>query len=508
MGLRQFTTSPREAAWGAINGSQEKYRRARAQRRLDIYGDNYEHILLGKIDEIYEAAEIKAQLAPFAALAVANSLLKRIVNEIARPIYALPPRRKVTGSAGANAAYKALCREMRVDRVMDAAIRRVRAANHCILFCRYVEGAGMSLDILTPSQVTVVPHPDRPSVALAVAYDKDVTTMAGPSRRYVVWDDEQYFEIDAAGFPATEPVRHGLGRIPMVQMHLSEPVGTYWDPHTGSDLEAAAIQSSLLDALKLKLHYCQGEKVVAEIGDGESPQNQTLDGLNLLKFPGGTILTELNLVTDPGHYLRSKAELETTVAANHGISRARLNQEDKGQDDVGLRERTAELVQVAREAELDLFEVVKLVSREHPLYQIPEDARLSADFGQPSARTDRKAQLDIRKTERSDGVRNVLDDIMEDNPEIDDEDEAWTELDENMAVEAEFVRRRRALQIPEDVSVDEPGQDAAVNGAMGPKVRDGEMTKDEAADQAAKGPTNTKPDLRALAMRVLKKKAA
>lgn len=489
MGLSEISAAPSVTAWAEIRAQSEIHRRLLAQRRLDIYGDNYEHILLDLVASIYETAEVKAQLRPFAPLAVANSLLKRVVNEIARPIYARPPRRKVPS---ANDAYKKIARETHLNRVMNAAIRRTQAVNTVFLFVRYIAGSGMAVDIMTPAQVTVIRDPRRPTRALAIAYEKDVDTAAGPAKHWVVWDNEVHFEIDGNGYLFDGPTKHGLGRMPMVVMHLQEPIGTFWsEAMTGTDLEVAAEQVAYINALVLKLHYCQGEKGVASFGDGGEAHDQTLDGLNIIHFPSGTTLQELNLVTDPGHYLATKAEIETTVAANYGISRARLNQtRDAADDDAALQERTAELMQVAYEAEIDLFEVIKLVSQQHedPALRLPLDATLELDFGQLGNRTDRKTQLEVRKLERNMGVRNVLDDLMEDNPEILDEDAAWRELDENMAAEAEFVRRRRALAIPEDVTVDEPGQDAADNGAMGPKVRDGEMTKDEAADQAAKGP--------------------
>ena len=60
-------------------------------------------------------------------------------------------------------------------------------------------------------------------------------------------------------------------------------------------------------------------------------------------------------------------------------------------------------------------------------------------------------------------------------------------IDEKMAEEAVIIARRRALNIPADATADEPGQDPQHNGAMGPKVRSGAMTRDEAAAQAATG---------------------
>ena len=191
----------------------------------------------------------------------------------------------------------------------------------------------------------------------------------------------------------------------------------------------------------------------------------------------------------PENYIKTIEKTETSLAANYGISRERLNQQTKEPaDNAVLYERTAEVTDVMREAEVENFDVTKrIVNADHPVYEIKEDARVSVDFGAFSARGDRKKQLEIRKEERSQGVRTVLDDIMEDNPEIRTVKEAWKKLDENMEIEADFIKRRRALNISEKANVEEPGQNPEDNGRMGPAVRDGLMTRDNAALLAKTG---------------------
>lgn len=488
----------RAVAWDAINAQTERNRRAAARRRLDIYSDNFEYILTDQIEQIYSAAEIKAQLQPFIPLACHNSFLKRIVNDIARVLYAVPPRRRVKrrGASGkaenddkARETFARIVAETRLNSVMDVAVRKCRAVNEAILFVRFIPSLGLAIDVLTPAQVTIIGHPRRPAHPLAIAYQTEVNIAGKTYTHWVVWDDQQHFELDAQGHAVRQPTPHKLGRMPFVVMHLAEPSAPF-DTTSGKDLEAAAVTLAFMNALTLKLHYCQGEKLIATTGDASKVQDQTADGMNILDLGDVKSVTPLDLVTDPGHYQKTIDRIETTVAANYGINRQRLNQ-DKEADDAALLERSAELLQRARDAEIELFEVIKLVSQEHEKtdMRMPQDVILAIDFGQVSARVDREKQLAIRETERKQGTRNVLDDIFEDNPEVVTEGEAWEELDENMAVEAKFIERRRALGISDSADMANPGQDQRLNGAMGPAVRDKKLSRDSAATMGKKGPT-------------------
>ena len=474
----------------ALTRTEEKIRRAFAKRRVALYRDDFEQILYNEIVAVFQDPAVRERFYPLMRMSGANSFLKRIADELARPLYATPPRRKVTGPAGVQEAYHALANEMRLNAKMSLTARLLVAANSVIQFPRVVPGKGMCLDVMTPDMVTVFPDPDRPTKALSITYDRMVYTAKGPTTHHVTWDDEQAFEMNANGDLVANPVRHSFGRIPMVEIHRRERWGEYWDNTTGKDLEAAALQTMLLNAMALKLHKSQSHKQLAFIGDVAGwAKNQTLDEESLLVGNGQGTLQSIDLQGDPSFLLKTKEAIETSVAANYGISRERLNQKagSEGGDDHGLKERTAELAQVMREAEADLFEVVTLVSREHPTHRLAEGGAFSIDYGALHYRVDRKTQLEIRKMERSMGVRSILDDVYEDNPEITSEDEAWEEIADNMAAEAAYIEERRALNIAEDATAEEPGQDPAQNGAMGPKVRDGRMTRDEAADVARTG---------------------
>lgn len=475
---------------GELAGSKgEALRQAAYRERVNLFQDDFEMILNETIAVVFEAPEVRDLMIPLVEMSGSNSIVKRVSNEIARPAYSRPPRRSVEGAAEQAKLAKAVA-DMDLNRRMDLAARLVVCANHVFLFVRAV-GGKLALDVLTPDMVRVIVDPSEPTKAAGYVYDKrtwDVATQR-ITLRHVVWDDEMWCEV--MGNQVVGDVHpHSMGKAPWVEIHQRPRWGKYWDVTTGKDLVAAQKQITLLNALTLKLHKSQGEKQIMAVGEtGEIPNDQTLDGQGILTFPPGVQVSVLELQASPEHYLKTKQDVETTIAANYGLSRARLNQEAETSEDFGLMERTAELIAVMKRAELDLFEVVKRVGKSDlpPSEAIAEDAKLRVDFAPASVRVDREALLRIRAEEKTQGLRNTIQDIMEDNPEVETDEEALRILDENMRVEALRITRQRALNIPADATADEPGQGPAQNGAMGPPVRDGKMTKDEAAAQAVDG---------------------
>lgn len=470
MGLRQFYPDP-TAIVKILLGDQKKidfHRRARAQKRHDFYTDKLEDHIRARIYLTFDAEEVAKEVARFVPLACANSLQKRIVNEIARGVYAQPIRRKFTGPAAAadEIAYRALSKEMDLDTHMDSLTCLTQNHNDMLGFVRYIPGIGMSLDEITPAQSFVIPHPKKPSIPLAIGYEAKIDLPTGPATHWIVWDDTEYFEVDAAGYRAGPSGAHPFKRIPMVQIHRSARYANFYDGDTGEDLVAATEQVALINALVLKLHKWQGEKTVVAIG-GHVGADKTLDAGEIVNLPDVASIQQLDLVTDPGHYLKTKNEIETTAAANHGISRERLNQQGKGGDDNALRERTSSLMRVMGRAEVDLYEIVTVVSRQHPEHRLSGTSTMQPDYPPVNGRVDRMEQLQIRAKEREMGLSNPVKEYREDNWECADDDEARARLTEGSEDFAWWLEIYRRLNIRTDGTSMQPGQDPVENGKMG-----------------------------------------
>jgi hypothetical protein len=555
MGLRAIYKDELEHKLTELIASPaERRRRRKARARSMLYRDNFEPLLKEQIRNVFAEQAIIERLLKFTSLVGGSSFLKRVADEVARPLYACIPQRRVvlpsqpfgalldpdeTGEPDAGdkneskdspeqEAWNAIAKEIRIDERMDLAARLLIPHNTVHLFLRYVErrnppgpaaipdpalfaGAPDSfsappvapksavdplrpgrlvLDILTPDMLTVIPDPDCPTEALGIGYDR-ATNQFGTATDVVFWDDAAYFTWSQGKILSYTP--HDFGRIPMVEVHRRGRWGSYWDPTTGDDLVNTSLAGMLYDLIVVRKTKSQSHIQLSFNGDPDKlAKDQVSDEESILVSGGsGGQFQTINLESDPSKIIAAKEAIFTEVAANYGISRDRLNQvvREVGED-VALKERVAELARVMGEAERCLFDLARVISREHPDYagKLPDDARLVVDFGQFTNRVDRKTQLEIRQTERSMGIRSAVDDVLDDNPEFGGSRVlALQYLDEKAAENAIVIARQRALNMPQDATTDAPGQSPQANGALGPKVKAGQISADQAARAAKTG---------------------
>ncbi|HYF01055.1 MAG TPA: hypothetical protein VEJ18_19180 [Planctomycetota bacterium] len=534
MGLEQIgLTSPEDVAKAIqdlVGSKNEQARRSFALERVQLYRDDYRGILRDVIGQVFNEPAIRLRMEQFIPLVHTSSFLKRVSDELARPLYARQPQRRVMTpqdleatpvdvpteegqgvaplrfklpeESPAQRAWNALALEMGLTGKMDLVARMLPHQNHMFLYPRYVPARGMSLEVMTPGMVWVKPNPDFPSCALSITYCRGFDEKGNPVH-LVTCDDKRFVSQDGNG-TVLGVKDHPYGFIPIVEVHRRDAVGAYWDYTSGEDLVSTTKQSLLLELIKVRKLKTQSHIQLAYSGEGDPPvKDQVSDEETVLMFSGRGSLQSIDLQSDPTAILAAKEAAETATAASYGISRDRLNQKtnDVGED-VALKERVSELAQVLYKAEADVFRVVKRISVEHenPALRLPQDAVLIVDLGHLHNRVDRKTQLEVRALEKSQGIRSAVDDVLEDNPEFGgDRRLAMAYLDEKAREQAVVIARQRALNMPADGTAEEPGQDARANGALGPAVRDKKVSRDDAADAAKGG-----KDLRAIALRVLK----
>ncbi len=513
MGLEILGGNPVEAVLDIVTSRAETARRQQASVRVRLYSDDYTDILREQIGGVFLEPAVISRLLRFSQYAGASSIVKRVSDEVARPLYARAPFRRVMmpgelepatpdgedgfklpESSPQQQAWNELAAEMRLDRKHDLVARLLTPCPDMFELVRYVpEFDRMCLDVLTPDMVSVIPHPQDYTQALAIVYDSSWDYRGRVCQR-VLWDDKRVMVLDEKG-DVIRVVDHDYGLIPIVQIHRKERVGCYFAAQEGNDLVAAAAFEMLMDIITVRKLKTQSHIQLAYSGDIDRViKDQVSDEESILMVNGGAAsgagqLYPINLESDPSPLLKAREMIETNVAANYGISRDRLNQKtgDVGED-VGLKERVNELAQVMAEAEQSLFTIVKQVSREHPRHKIAPDAKLVVDLGSLHDRVDRSTQLAVRREEKSQGIRSAVDDVLEDHPEFGgDRRLAVAFIDEKAREQAVVVERQRALNLPQDGGAGEPGQSPQQNGAMGPNVRDGKMSKDDAAAQA-RGP--------------------
>lgn len=493
MGVRSVLGyDPVRYAREVLEDSDDKARRVLMANRRAIFEDDSETSIKNEIDRVFNDPTVKSRARQFAPLARSQSIARRIINELTRPVYMVPPVRNVDNDADQK-RYQDIAAECALDERLALGLALGLAETASFVQTLYVPRLErMVCSILPADCVSVIADPDDPYLELALIYDKPVYKNGTWVTWHVYWDDEVRFQLDENGnkIPFKGGDAHQLGRIPFVSIHTAPRVGgAYWNPSHNESLFATQRAASLLTLLALRKLKARGFPAMVVNGDiRQFPKGQLLDEEVPIQAPEGTDVKDLQNEADADNYLRMLDALTMTAAANNGISRARMNQ-DKDGDDTGLLEQRAEMIRIMRPVELAQFEVCKAVSQEYPEQdrRLSLDAKLAVDFGELPVRVDPKAALEVWDLKRKMGIANVLDQIKAENPEIRTDEEAEAELQRNLEIESKFIEARRALNMASDANTRQPGQDPAANGAMGPMVRDGQMTKDEAAQHAENG---------------------
>lgn len=486
MGVQSvLNVSPSKVALEMVRSAEDKNRRVEMKKRVDLYVDDGVKHLKTRIRDTFRDAQVRQRLMPFAEMAMSYNIYRRVIDDIARPIYATSPVRRLNED-DPNKAYQVLIREGMLNEKMDLCARLVQGTNKVWQFYRMSKRLGLVIDVLTPDMVSTIPDPDDPTRELAFIYDKTINKELW----HVYWDDEVTFTFRNADGKMNGPAKpHGMGMIPRVAIDRRQLWGVPHDTKSGADLFELQMSVGLIIALILKLHKSQGFRQIVVTGDTINiAKGQILDEETAIVMPDGSTISTLDLKSDAKHYVETLQFLVEGGAANYGINRDRLNQKTASSaDDVALLERRAEAIKAFRRAEHDAFQVIKRVSLEHTdtNLRLSETAQLTTvDFAEISDRTDKMKLLTIWEKAGHMGLRNILDNIKALNPEIDTDELAEKELQRNIDVTARWVDKMRALNQANDADASKPGQSPEDNGRMGPAVRDGSMSRDEAAKLA------------------------
>jgi hypothetical protein len=489
MGLELLSANPKDwidTIQSLVNDKDEVCRRETTQERVCLYRDDYRLSLEKIIDNVFVHAQVRQRLKSLVPLVGGTSFIKRVADELARPLYARAPVRKFAdGTPEEGEALALLGEKLEINSRMDDVARLLVAANSVFALCRYVEGFGLRLDVLTGADVWVIPHPSVPTAPLAIIYERASRYDPGVTER-VIWDDTRYFALDVEGRPASNIIEHNLGCLPIVDIHQKGRTTEYWDEYKGMDLVSQTKNSMFYDLMVLKKTKAQSHIQLTFSGDSTGfSKDQVSDDESVLISNGAGQINTLNLESDPSKIIAAKKANEDLVKSNYGLV---------AEDDTGLKARVAELASVLVPAEQRIYKVFQKVSQVDTELagSLPDNRKLIVDLGTIHHRVDRETQLRIRETEAKRGYRSGVDDVLEDNPELGgDRELALRWIDERMKEEAVIILRRRALNIPEDGSVGSPGQNPEDNGKLGPAVRDGVISKDQASEIATKGKTQS-----------------
>lgn len=457
--------------------SEDSARRMAIRRRLDLYANNVGPYVEAHIRRIFSDPKIIDERLKVLSLGKWQNLTKRVVNELAR-VYSNPARRTVgeTNAAGVDtggSGYEEFIDHLDLDGAMRMANRLSILCNQIFLYIRTEEVDSEvvpALDLITSDQFSVVPHPLYPlrmaAILIGIASEGGTDDT---SPHYMLISSDEIWYLNRAGFLISEK-ENVYGFIPGILVHSQLPHGSLLDARSGDDIMTAHESVVLLNVLAMnaakvstKVPYVQGDSAY-------TAQGQTMDQTSTVMLGDGMMPGVIDLRSDPHEYIKAAASITMQLAASYGIPEDFFNRSFTGTTGIvmdaklsGLMERRNEQLPIFRRVERELARKASIIcSRDcAPRFHF-SDGGWQIDFGEITRPQDPLERLRWRKEARSMGLRTIIDDLQEDNPDLDTE-RAWARLTEIIEIRSAEVEAMRALNMPRDPS--EPGLDPAQNGA-------------------------------------------
>jgi hypothetical protein len=487
--------------------NEHRVRRERIAQRLRLYRDDGRAEFERIIDRIFTKTDVREQRKAMIDVATELNVTQRITHEVAS-LYDQPAVRELADRAKQE-AFKQLCLNLQIDEVMQEAQRLTFVCNETLLWRTHDAELGDELRVITPDLFDAVPHPRRALKPIGFLIDAaPVYVPEGTLRaclpHYELWDDTYKYLIsaegnlvDAAGNTSTEPVKHGLKRIPGVLLHRRKPSDRLLDDRAGRDIISAHLGAGLLEVMAMRLMKSQGERQPILKGNLASmAMGQSMDGEKPLLLPPEVVAEMLDTQTDPDHYMRKKKEKVTSVGATYGLSYEQMMNTDSAEAQSGkvFQMRRLKLTEIRREQarrwlvhERDTTEL---------LDEDPKGARY--DFQEQTIPADATEEMGLLKDRVAFGLDSPVKFLQRKNPDL-SKQQVLELIDENLQEYQQVIEKVRALNMPSDADANDPGKSPEENGGDN-QVKGRE---DARAKIATFSKTQQQPDLKALARKVL-----
>jgi hypothetical protein len=405
--------------WGrlvnsTVNDQGELIRRRIAKQAVCLYKGDIVKILEDLVTAVFEVAGVREDLIRLIPLVGTASLLRWISDDIARPLYSPAPTRRVyspgngtskkrdRAPAGEQSKYNDLAAALRLNTMMDLGARLLPGCGSSFITGRTVRD-NPHLDLVTSDSISVIVDPDRPIEALAFIIDsvqRDGTVI------YTVVDDKYIFNVNKGSETIYNLTEHGLGIIPVVEIHPRARWGSYWAQGDSAPLVSATLKCYLVDLLISKKHKNQSHLQLAMSGDTDkSPKEQTIDETSVIYAEGNAQFQVLDLQASPEMLLKTKQDTRNEIAAMYGISAARMNQDFKNSSDEPLNERTQELLGIMTEVEQKAFALLSKLSNRASGSAIDQSLKLAMDYRPQTSRMTPVDELDYWASLVSAGYR-------------------------------------------------------------------------------------------------------
>ena len=466
---RLFSTDPNSA---------ELLRRRRMRRRVDLYKNRGMAHFEAMIRDVFVDPVVREDRLKMLRYSDFQNVTRRIVSELST-VYATETRRRVDSE---NESYQEFLSVTRFDQKMRRANAYANLLNDPLVFIRSAERGGEAVpivEVIPPSAYAPIAHPLDPTHLVAVVIDSfpGGLRVRDEDPHYWVYDSEQIFALDRHGRYVEGSQRPNPAReIPAVLINRELPDNALLDEWSGEDIVQAHLAVALLNTLMMrgqktgtKLPYLRGDATHLVRG-------QHFDSDKPTELPEDTELNTIDLSHDPESLIASARSTIAQTAANYGIPEDVFNQSlsaSSGHERelklVGLRQRRQDQILVFRDAERELAEksarvLPRLGVNSRYLF---DPTGWSAQFGEVTTPMSPGERITYRKESRRLATRSPLDDVMEDNPDIRDREQAAAQIQIHLKEFADFIEMSRSLNVHNGADAGDPGSSAQDNGAEG-----------------------------------------
>lgn len=480
--------------------NSSRMRRETMARRLRLYRDRAAQDVVAIIHAVYESKEYQKTLERYVPVALEQNVTRRIIDEIAS-LYDRPALRMLVDQAELE-RFRKEEKRLRLHEVMQEAHRLLTLCNE-VLIWQFSGVDGLTrLRIVTPDAFDAIPHPQDPLEPAAFMIDRAPPMMPDLDLRarlphYELWDDKYVYLInkhgslvDKNGMPTSEPIEHGLGRIPAVLLHRREPTTCLIDDSHGADIESCHLGVALLNVMIMRLSKSQGERQPVLTGPlAHLAVGQVMNGERPLMLPPEVTASMLEMKTDPEHYLAVKKDKISSCGNTYGMSYEQFSMSEGADLASGKvyemrRQKLAEIREESRRrAVVNEGLVVDLMGF--------DTDGLRLDYQETAMPLDPAEEISLLKDKEAMGLDSRIAYLQRKDSDLSRED-AVEKVQANLRDWAAGVMWSRALNAPQGADANNAGKSPQENGAMGAAARAAAAAaKEEMAKEASDGEDDT-----------------
>ena len=463
----------------------EQKRKEEAANKLDLYHDDYEEIIREKMKELFCKANINRL---YYHVNQSQNILKRVINEIST-IYKVEPQRDYNEDK----RYEEILGYLDLNTKLKKVNCYVNLLNECLIKVGERKGK-IVYDIITPNMCMVLQNEDDPTEADAIIYTTtSVNDVSKTDILYHYWDVEGSYRIFDGGFKLKKIVydpedpRATKGRSPYIDKKLKqyvmpfvvfrrqEPDSAFWDQDTGRDLYNATIMTGIKMTLLDYYFKVATFKQIYTVGDVvEIPNNQISDPLTIFRVSGENATVGLLDMQINMNQLKEAIEFQiNSVINNYGISADMWTLTPGEMSGRALKIKNERLLEIRenqlpfyRKAELELFEITRIVNNAHFSQKISENVEFSIDFGELEWPEDPKEELKLDIMKWGMGLYPTAQLYMKYNPDITDQKKAIKKWRQNIEDTLKFREENPSLDAELNKIL---GQRGGFGGAVSPE---------------------------------------